>query len=183
MHLLQNGLIVDRQRETVVWSPCQIPILDINSKFIIALYNPLQRIFKFTQYAHSEEKTLSKRDFEKVLFEAIDEGLSSLGESPKQAIYFHLDKNFNIEKHEIPAKIEAFADAINSIFGLGGSFLEIMIMQKIREKMGKDFGVDISKKVTLKEYVLAAKKNCGKREVAKNATMEWVICDQTSVEG
>jgi len=87
---------------------------------------------------------LSKRDFDKLLFEAIDAGLSSIGESSKQAIYFHLKKGFNVKKHEIPYKIEDFAHGIERIFGPGADFLEILIMKNLYEKVGhllepKDF--------------------------------------------
>jgi hypothetical protein len=74
---------------------------------------------------------LPKRDFEKLLLEAVDEGLSSLGETSKIAIYFHLKKSFNIKKKEIPYKIEAFAKGIEKIFGLGANFLEILIMKQL----------------------------------------------------
>lgn len=60
---------------------------------------------------------MSKRDFEKLLLEAVDEGLSSLGEPSKQAIYFHLEKGFNIKKQEIPYKITTFAKAVEKILG------------------------------------------------------------------
>jgi len=45
---------------------------------------------------------LPERDFEKLLLEAIDDALSSLGETPKHAIYYHLEKSFNVKKQEIP---------------------------------------------------------------------------------
>ena len=35
-------------------------------------------------------------EFEKLLVEAIDESLSSLGDSPKQSILFHLENTFKI---------------------------------------------------------------------------------------
>jgi hypothetical protein len=55
---------------------------------------------------------LSKEEFDKFLLEAIDEGLASIGESSKQAIYFHLERGFNIKRQEIPNKIADFKDAI-----------------------------------------------------------------------
>lgn len=82
---------------------------------------------------------MPKRDFERLLFEAVDEGLSSLGDSSKHAIYYYLKKNFNIEKKEIPYKIDVFATAIEKIFGLGASFLEILIMKRLYEKDGRSF--------------------------------------------
>lgn len=56
-------------------------------------------------------------EFETILLEAVDWGLSSLGETPKQAIHFHLEKSFGVRKEEIPYKVEAFAGAVEEIFG------------------------------------------------------------------
>lgn len=79
---------------------------------------------------------MSKEDFDKFLIESVDEGLSSIGESSKQAIYFYLEKHFNVKKHEIPCKIEDFECAIERIFGLGADFLETLIIKNLYEKAG-----------------------------------------------
>jgi hypothetical protein len=68
-------------------------------------------------------------NFEELLLEAIDDGLSLLGESGKQVVYCHLEKNFKIKRQDIPHKIEEFTDAIERIFGTGAKILEINIMQ------------------------------------------------------
>ena len=102
---------------------------------------------------------MSKRDFEKLLLEAVDEGLSSLGEASKQAIYFHLEKSFNIKKQEIPSKIETFAKSIEKIFGLGANFLEIFIMKRLYEKIGGVFEWQETTEITFTKYVTVAKRN------------------------
>ncbi len=79
------------------------------------------------------------RDFKKLLLEAVDETLSSLGDSSKQSIYFHLEKSFTIKKHDIPNKVEEFTDAIEKIFGNGAKTLEIQIIKHLYEKVGHDF--------------------------------------------
>jgi hypothetical protein len=95
-----------------------------------------------------------------LLLEAVDEALSSLGDSGKQAVYFHLKKSFNIEKRDIPHKIEKFADAIEKTFGLGSKFLEILIMKHLYEKVGQVFEYDKEQKdLVLIEYVAAAKRS------------------------
>jgi hypothetical protein len=85
----------------------------------------------------SEGQVLSKHSFEKLLLEAIDEGLSSLGDSAKHAIYFHLENNYGINRRDIPSKIEEFVDAIEKIFGLGAKILEILIMKQLYQKIGR----------------------------------------------
>jgi len=101
---------------------------------------------------------LYRRDFEKILLEAVDEQLASLGESSKQALYFHLERGFNIKKHEIPQKTEAFVTAMEKIFGQGANYLEILFMKKLHEKIGYDVKMS-SSNLTFVEYVEAAKKS------------------------
>ena len=92
----------------------------------------------------SESKTSSSpnnvnkktMDFEELLREAIDEGLSLLGESAKQVVYFHLKKTFKMNRLDIPYRIEEFIDAIDRIFGTGAKILEIQIMKCLFKKVG-----------------------------------------------
>ena len=77
---------------------------------------------------------MANDEFEKFLVEAIDESLSSLGESPKQAILFHLENTFNIKKQEISNNINGFDDALKKTFGPGANFLETLIINKLCEK-------------------------------------------------
>jgi hypothetical protein len=93
------------------------------------------------------------------MLEAIDEGLSSLGESSKQAIYFHLEKTFDIRREEIPDRISAFSQAIENIFGAGAGSLEILIMQRLYEKVGGVLRWDKSKGFSFIEYVTIAKRS------------------------
>lgn len=115
---------------------------------------------------------MPKPGFNKLLREAVDEGLSSLGENSKQAIYFHLKKSFNIKKQEIPYKIEALANAIEKIFGLGANFLEILIMKRLYEKIGQSFRMRGSEDFTFTEYVATAK-----RSFLEKRPMELVQCE------
>lgn len=117
---------------------------------------------------------MPKRDFDKLLLEAIDEGLSSIGESSKQAIYFHLEKSFNVKKHEIPYKIEDFARAIEKIFGLGADFLEILIMKNPYEKVGRTVHLLEPKDFVFTEYVAAAKRSFTGEKKAE----ELVQCEE-----
>jgi hypothetical protein len=70
-----------------------------------------------------------------VLFESIDEGLFSLGESPKKAIYFHLKEKFGINKEDIPNRLEDFSYAMENIFGLGAKYLETLFMKNLQKKL------------------------------------------------
>lgn len=123
---------------------------------------------------------MPKRNFEKLLLEAVDEGLSSLGVSSKEAIYFHLEKSFNVKKEEIPYNIKAFARAIEKIFGLGANFLEILIMKRLYEKIGGIFEWNEPTEFAFMEYVTAARRSFQERRVVE-ATAELVECEEVSL--
>jgi hypothetical protein len=82
---------------------------------------------------------LPQNDFSKILLSAVEESLSSLGDSPKQAILFHLEASFKIKKEKIPANLTEFAKALEGIFGPGASYLEKLIVKRLYEKLGLRF--------------------------------------------
>ena len=103
-----------------------------------------------------DEKDQCKR-FEEVLQDSVDEAFSSLGESVKKSIYFHLERNFRISRQDIPFRIEAFSDALERIFGSGAKHLEILIMEKLYRKVNCSFKWDGPKwlvpELTFKQYI------------------------------
>ena len=102
---------------------------------------------------------MSKNSFEKLLLEAIEEGLSSLGDSAKHAIYFHLENTFNIRRRDISSGIEDFVNALEKIFGLGAKPIEILIMQRLYEKVGGVVEYPQHKDLVFAEYVVAARQS------------------------
>ena len=62
-------------------------------------------------------------NFDQLLLDAIEEGLSCLGETG------------NIKKQEMPNKLNDFSSALQ-IFGLGTRHLAILIMKNLHEKVG-----------------------------------------------
>lgn len=102
-----------------------------------------------------------------------------MGESSRQAIYFHLEKSFNIKRDEIPYRIEDFARAIESIFGLGANFLEILIMKRLHERIGGGFRWSESSDFTFVEYTAVAKRSFTDRENPEKP----VQCEQMEAQG
>lgn len=102
---------------------------------------------------------MTKKDFDKLLLESVDEALASLGESVRQAIYFHLEKKFNIAKKDIPHRLKDFADGLEKIFGIGAQFLEILIMKKLYEKVGKPLNWKENEELVFVDYVAVAKQS------------------------
>jgi len=82
---------------------------------------------------------LPQNNLRKILLEAVDEGLSSLGDSPKRAIFFHLETSFEISRDNIPANLIDFSKALEKIFGPGAVYLEKLIAKRLYEKLGLEF--------------------------------------------
>jgi hypothetical protein len=101
------------------------------------------------------EKT---QNFEELLQQAVDEGLSVLGESSKQALYFHLEKTFKMNRQDIPYRIEEFTDAVEKIFGRGARIIEIQIMKSLFKRVGFTFKhYPKRENLTFTDYVTAVK--------------------------
>ncbi len=73
-------------------------------------------------------------EFKQVLLDAITETFSSLGESPKQSIIFHLENTFNLKLDQYCDETENFDRALKNIFGPGAILLETLILNKITER-------------------------------------------------
>ncbi len=101
--------------------------------------------------------------FELILLEAVDDGLAVLGESVKLAIYFHVEKEYSVEREEIPQKIRDFSCAIRKIFGPGSRVIENIILQKLCEKLNQNYEVVKNKDllVVVEELKIAAKQTLG----------------------
>ena len=91
--------------------------------------------------------------FDAAMLSAIDEALGSLGEKSRETIFFHLERKYDLKRNEIPSNLENFASVIETIFGPGAKFLELLIMKKFQEKIGGIFKMDEADHA---EYIIAA---------------------------
>ena len=97
----------------------------------------------------------SESIFEKLLIDAVEEGLSSLGDSCKDPIYFYLKRRFQVEKQEIPYKIEAFTRALEEISGAGARLIEIRIIEALHQRVNQFKYFPKQRDITFAEYVTA----------------------------
>jgi hypothetical protein len=118
-----------------------------------------------------------KLSFDKILLVAIDEALSSLGDSVKASIYFHLEKTYGIKRCEIPLRINDFSKALEKIFGIGAKHLEILFMKHLHVRAGVTCEWPSCKRnspeVTFQEYVGLMKRNF--EDVHKKEEMRFLI--------
>lgn len=78
---------------------------------------------------------MTTKNLQKTILDAIEEGLAALGESPKQAILFHLESTFKLRREEIPKNLTEFKKALEKIFGPGTPYVERLILEKLYGKL------------------------------------------------
>src|SRR3972149_8312295 len=72
---------------------------------------------------------------ETTIRKAVDDSLSSFGDSFKQVIYFQLENTFHIKKQEIPQRIDEFAAAMEEMFGIGAALIEMKILKALHDQV------------------------------------------------
>lgn len=79
------------------------------------------------------------QDFDEVLLESIDEGLSILGNEPKQAVFQYLSTIASLDRERIPAKIEEFSAGLKKALGSAARVIERLILKKLFQRIGATF--------------------------------------------
>ncbi len=97
------------------------------------------------------------KQFDELLLNAIDDSFTSLGESIRQSIYFHLDEQFRLKREQIPRCLNKFQTAIEKIFGSGARFLEILIMKNLHLKSDISIEAENNVDINFIEYVKRVK--------------------------
>jgi hypothetical protein len=82
---------------------------------------------------------MALKKFNDALLKAVDFAFNSLGESCRQALYFHLKTTFHLGRAEIPERVGEFDNAIRLIFKDGALFLENLILEKLCDSLRVDF--------------------------------------------
>jgi hypothetical protein len=99
------------------------------------------------------------RPFDELVAKAVDSAFLTLGSSARDAIYFHLNDRFEIAKDEIPSRLVDFDQALERIFGNGARFLEILIMKKLYEQIGKPLRWNENEDLVFLKYLATAKQS------------------------
>jgi len=107
-------------------------------------------------------------NFEKNLLEAVDHGLLSLGENPRKAIYFHLKRNFRLQRENIPKETNEFSKALNTIFGPGAKIIEKFILKELYRRLELNF--EDKEDFTFADYITEAKKLVERERQGREST-------------
>jgi hypothetical protein len=89
-------------------------------------------------FERGEKMQIAQLKFDKLLIEAIDEVLSSLGEPVKNHLYVRLEDDFSITRNDIPRQMEEFSSFLFRIFGSSAQHLEIKLMKTLYAKISAD---------------------------------------------
>jgi hypothetical protein len=99
------------------------------------------------------ERKHDENELDTEILKVIDESLASFGESVKQVVYFQLQTNHQVNKQDIPCRIEEFASTIEEIFGIGARLIEMKIMETLCAKTEGFLYIPRSKDLLFKDYV------------------------------
>jgi len=107
---------------------------------------------------------MNQKDFKRVLIEAVDNGLLAFGDSPRSAIYFHLERSLKLRREEIPEKVERFLEGLENIFGPGSRVVEKVIVRDLYSRLGLEF--EEKRNFEFQDYVRQALKQL-KRDMSR----------------
>ncbi|MGA3059625.1 MAG: hypothetical protein ABSD92_04570 [Candidatus Bathyarchaeia archaeon] len=121
------------------------------------------------------------KKFEAVVLEAVDEAFSTLGETAKTSIYFHLEHKFFIQEKDIPYMIDDFSYALERVFGMAAKHLEILIMKKLHEKITCSYKWEgpswLVPELTFRQYVELVRLQYEEKEKTENVEV-WVNAEE-----
>jgi hypothetical protein len=81
-------------------------------------------------------ETTNEESFDEIFAEAVDAAFGSLGDSAKQAVYWHITQKAGIEKNELASHVEDLVPALEEFFQGGSSVIEMMILQNLSSRTG-----------------------------------------------
>ncbi len=96
------------------------------------------------------------QSFPQILLECIDEGLSVLGNEPREALYQFLKTIFSLSREDIPDHVPDFAAGLSKALGGASKVIERVILRKLFERTGSAFRE--LPDTEFNEYVLDAKR-------------------------
>ncbi len=91
----------------------------------------------------------------KIVLEAVDETLNSLGEIVAKVVYSQLRERYYLEKEEIPSAIEEFEYAIEEMLGHAALLIEIGIMKNLHARTKGFFYIPRNEHIKFSDYVRA----------------------------
>jgi len=92
-----------------------------------------------------------EKQTKQLLTQAVDQALLTLGESAREAVYFHLQKIVSLTKDDVPDNLDAFEKGLEKIFGTGAKMIEIAVIKNLCQQLAIEF--EEKKNISLVDYV------------------------------
>lgn len=80
--------------------------------------------------------------FNKMLLEAIDDGLMRIGDGIKEALYYHVERKYRIKRIQVPHRLKAFHRALVGLLGAGAEVVEAQIYLSLCDRLGLNLEED-----------------------------------------
>ena len=82
------------------------------------------------------QPVISTQSYNKHLCDALDKALSSLGEAPKEAVYYQMEESYGVMKWEIPMKMGTVEKFLEDVFGSSAILLKQMFHTNLKAAIG-----------------------------------------------
>jgi hypothetical protein len=71
------------------------------------------------------------------ILQIVNRGLDSLGESPKNALWYYLTTEFNFDQQKLHENLASFQEILQKLFGAGYPFLDSIFRHYLEEVTGE----------------------------------------------
>jgi len=75
-------------------------------------------------------------DLDRLILEAVDEGLARLGPSVKHVTMFYAEKKFGLPREEIPKRIDRFEQVLKEMYDVAAEHIAASIIEALSKKLG-----------------------------------------------
>jgi len=79
---------------------------------------------------------------DRIVLDVIDEALSILGNKGKESVYYFMEREYLLEKEDIPSNLRKFHDCLRLVFGVGANVLEKHIISTLMKKASVELELD-----------------------------------------
>ena len=85
---------------------------------------------------------MTEGTFHQKVLECVDKGMAPVGESARQAIYWHIANRQHLKREEIPRKPGQFIKALQAMLGTGTKTIEKGIVMEMRREFNLSHDVE-----------------------------------------
>ena len=82
-------------------------------------------------------------EVDRLILEAVDEGLSRLGHSVKHVTLYYAERKFGLPREEIPRNIEKFEEVLREMYDVAADHIALSIAEALMRKLGCEARVEV----------------------------------------